>query len=193
MVTHSEIEEAVNRVRDGDLDDYRIVVRAFHQRLRGALAGLCPPAVDPDEIVHLTFVEAYRSLARYRPGSDFFAWLCAIARFRLLTECKRLRRQLTHQQTYAEQLLSERVMGLTESEVKLTDLRLQWLRECIAQLKPDAQSLLDQRYGRREPIEAMAGVLGRSASAIRVQLFVLRKKLRECVERKWGAFRLADS
>src|SRR5258708_3031642 len=170
-MNESDIEQAIERVRHGSVDDYRTVVPAYHHPLRGALAGLCPPAVDAEEIAHLAFVEAYRNLARYQSGSNFFAWLCAIARYRLLAECKRIQRQTRHRQNYLEQLLAERVIGLAETEAELTDLRLHWLRECIAQLKPDAQSLLEQRYNQREGVEAIAPMLGRSASAIRVQLF----------------------
>jgi hypothetical protein len=38
--------------------------------------------MDPDEIAHLAFIEAYRNLERYRAESNFFAWLCVIARHR---------------------------------------------------------------------------------------------------------------
>jgi RNA polymerase sigma-70 factor (ECF subfamily) len=140
--------------------------------------------VDPEEIAHIAFVEAYRNLRRYRAGTNFFAWLCAIARHRLLAENKRIQRQSNHQQKYLDQLLAERVIGLVEAESEFSDIRLGWLRECIAQLKPDVQTLIEQRYGQCEAIESMARALGRSASALRVQLFSVREKLRECLERK---------
>jgi RNA polymerase sigma factor (sigma-70 family) len=183
-MSDANVEQAVQRVRDGSANDFRVVVAAYHQRLRAALAGLCPPSVDPEEIAHLAFIEAYRNIDRYRAGSNFFAWLCAIARHRLLAENKRLQRQARHQQNYFEQLLAERVTGLAEAEREITDIRLGWLRECVAQLKPGVQALLEQRYERHEAIEAMSRALSRSASAVRVQLFSIREKLRECVEQK---------
>ena len=82
-VNEPEVQSAIERVRDGNVDDYRTVVAAYHQRLRAALAGLCPPGVEADEIAHLAFLEAYRNLARFEAGTNFFAWLCAIARRRI--------------------------------------------------------------------------------------------------------------
>jgi RNA polymerase sigma-70 factor (ECF subfamily) len=179
-----EIEEAIERVRNGNTDDFRIVVAAYHQRLRASLAGLCPPSVDSEEIAHLSFVEAYRNLGRYQAGTNFFAWLCAIARNRLLAECKRIQRQASHQRNYLEQLLVERVVELAEAEPELTDARLGWLRQCVTELKPSFQAILERRYGRGETIEGIARAVGRTAGALRVQLFAIRKQLRRCIEGK---------
>jgi RNA polymerase sigma-70 factor (ECF subfamily) len=184
LVNESEVQEAIERVRDGSVDDYRTIVAAYHQRLRAALAGLCPPSVEANEIAHLAFLEAYRNLARFKPGTNFFAWLCAIARYRLLAECKRVERQSRNQQNYLDQLLTERLIALAEERTELTDARLHLLEECVGELRPDARAVLDQRYQQRSPVESIARVLGRTATAVRVQLFALRKRLRDCVDRK---------
>ena len=192
-VNEPEVQRAIERVRDGYVDDYRTVVAAYHQRLRAALAGLCPPGVEADEIAHLAFVEAYRNLARFEAGTNFFAWLCAIARHRLLAECKRLQRQSRNQQNYLDELLTERLTAQAEKQTQLTDTRLRLLEECVAGLKPDTQNVLDQRYRQRIPVESIARVLGRTACAVSVQLFALRKKLRDCVDRKWRALLASEN
>jgi len=180
----SEIHLAIERVRDGNVDDYRTVVAAYHQRLRAALAGLCPPGVDANEIAHLSFIEAYRNLARFESGTNFFAWLCAIARCRLLAETKRVQRQARNEQNYLDHLITERLISLTEGASDLQGDRLRLIEDCVAQLKPEARAILDQRYAQRISVESIARALGRSASAVSVQLFALRQKLRACIERK---------
>jgi RNA polymerase sigma-70 factor, ECF subfamily len=184
-ITEPQIEQAVERVRSGNIDEYRAVVAAYHQRLRAALAGLCPPGVDSDEIAHLSFIQAYRDLGRYRSGTSFFAWLCAIARHQLLAEFKRRQRQSQNQASYLQALVSERLAALTEERTELSDLRLGLLQQCVARLKPEEQAVLDQRYGKGSTVGSIACALGRTASAVSVQLFALRQKLRQCVERKW--------
>lgn len=191
-MTETEIHRAIERVRNGDADDYRTVVAAYHQRLRAALAGLCPPGIDADEIAHLAFIEAYRNLARFAPGTNFFAWLCAIGRNRLLAEYKRLQRQDRNRQTYLDRLVTEQLHAQAESQPELSDVRLRLLQDCVAQLSPEARSLLNDRYGRRTPIEVIARALGRTASAVSVQLFALRRKLRECIDRKGASHAAAD-
>lgn len=139
------------------------------------------------------FIEAYRNLERYQAGTNFFAWLCAIARNRLLAEAKRLQRQTKNQQSYLDRLLSERLIAFAAEPTELSDLRLQLLQECLAELPPQAASILNQRYAGRIPVELIAQALGRTASAVSVQLFALRQKLRQCIDRKGRAAVLAEN
>lgn len=191
-MTEAEIHRAIERVRNGDVDDYRTVVAAYHQRLRASLAGLCPPGTDVDEVAHLAFIEAYRNLSRFKAGTNFFAWLCAIGRNRLMAEYKRLHRQSRNQQNYLDRLIIDQLHAQAELQQELNDTRLRLLQDCVSRLAPEAQSLLDDRYGRRTPVEAIAKALGRTATAVSVQLFALRRKLRECMDRKWASSTVAE-
>jgi RNA polymerase sigma-70 factor (ECF subfamily) len=192
LKTAFHVEEAIERVRNGMLDEYRVVVMAYHQPLRASVAGLCPPGVDSDEIAHLAFIQAYRRLEEYQAGTNFFAWLCAIARHQLLAEFKRRQRQTQNQSNYLTELLSERLAGLTDEQAEQSQLRLRLLQACVELLPPPAQTVLDQRYGKRFTVGSIARGLGRSASAVSVELFALREKLRQCVERKWRAHLSAE-
>ena len=186
-----DIEAAIEAVKAGAVDEYRTVIAAFHRPLRGALVGLCPPGVEVDEIAHISFIEAYRHLDRYRSGSNFFAWLCAIARNQLLAECKRLVRQSRNQGL--DGLLAQRLLAIAETNEELSEMRFQFLNECVALLNPAEQSLLEARYHERRPVDDMAKALRKTVSAVSVQLFVIRRKLRECVERKWRAHAASNS
>src|SRR5262249_60791913 len=112
-MTALHVEEAIERVRNGMIDEYRVVVAAYHQPLRASMAGLCPPGVDSDEIAHLAFIQAYRRLEDYQAGTSFFAWLFAIARHQLFAECKRRQRQTQNQSNYLTELLCERLAAVT--------------------------------------------------------------------------------
>jgi RNA polymerase sigma-70 factor (ECF subfamily) len=191
-MSEPEIESAIERVKEGGLDDYRTVIAAFHGRLRAALAGLCPPGVDADEIAHITFIEAYRHLERYRSGSNFFGWLCAIARHQLLAESKRLLRRSQNQRNYLEHALTRRLQAAAEMHEEFSEIRFILLEECVAQLNPAAQSLLEARYQKRLSIDDIAKALSKTVSAVSVQLFSIRQKLRDCMEKKWRT-RAADN
>jgi RNA polymerase sigma-70 factor (ECF subfamily) len=186
-----EIESAIEAVKGGAVDDYRTVIAAFHHPLRAALAGLCPPGIDADEIAHMSFIEAYRHLDRYRSGSNFFAWLCAIARHQLLAETKRRARQGRDQSL--EHAVTQRLLAVVETQEELSDIRLQLLQECVTLLSPAAQSLVDARYQQRHSVNHISKMLGKTVSAVSVQLFAIRRKLRECVERKWREHVTANS
>src|SRR5262245_19024815 len=102
-----DIAHDILRVQAGDTEDFQIIVTAYHRRLRTWLAAFCPPEVEPDEITHVTFLEAYRRIARYQAGTDFFAWLCAFARNLVLTECEKIQRRARNRQNYLELCLAE--------------------------------------------------------------------------------------
>jgi len=192
-MTEPQIDRAIARVKAGCVEDYAAVVGAYHERLRATLATYCPPGVEVDEIAHLAFVAAYRQLARYTPGTNFFAWLCAIARHRLMTECEALRRQARNRDNYFQYLLIERLQLEVQRETVFDDSRLQFLEECLRALSPEARSLIEGRYGQRSTVRSLAAALGRTATAVSVQLFGLRQKLRDCIERKRRALRAAQS
>ena len=179
-----DIDQAILQVQAGSTEDYQTVVAAYHRRLRTWLAGFCPPGVEPDEITHVAFLEAYRRISRYQAGTDFFAWLCAFARNLVLTEGEKIQRRARNQQNYLELCLAEQQASEAKSADSMAEVRSRLLAECVDLLKREARELIGWRYGEGLRVGAIAQRLGRSASAVSVQLFGLRKVLRDCVAGK---------
>ena len=102
-----------------------------------------------------------------------------------MTECEVVRRQAKNQHRYLEHVIAHQLQSAVEAHSELDDTRLELLDECLRALSPEAVALIEQRYRARQGVEEMARALGRTASAISVQLFSLRRKLHDCVERKW--------
>ncbi len=176
------IEAALRRVQAGDRAAYADVINALQRRLRGAVAGHCPPGVDPDEIAHLAFVEAYKRIDQYEPGTHFYAWLAAIARNLLLNECRRIRREGRRLERVAAEALDSGAAAAGPGG--LDETRVRALRECVALLPAGPRAVLQMRYDRDAPLETIARRIGKSLAAVKFQLFAIRRKLRACVERK---------
>jgi RNA polymerase sigma-70 factor (ECF subfamily) len=179
------VEAAIRRVQAGDRVAYADVINAFQRRLRAGIAGHCPPGVEPDEIAHMAFVEAYKRIDQYEPGTRFYAWLAAIARNLLLNECRRIRREARRIEHVVAGALSEGLASAPEPD----EARVRALRECVALLPEGPRSVLRMRYHRDTPLEVIARRIGKSLAAVKFQLFAIRRKLRECVERKAAAGR----
>ena len=178
-----DIDHAILQVQRGSTEDYQTVVACYQRRLRMWLAAFCPPGVEVDEITHLAFVEAYRRIAVYRPGTDFFTWLCAFARNLVRTECEKIQRRARNQQNYLDLCLAEEQTVEFQS-ANAAEERGRLLGECLDLLKRAARELIAWRYSEGMRVDAIAQRLGRSASAVSVQLFGLRKVLRDCVAAK---------
>jgi RNA polymerase sigma-70 factor (ECF subfamily) len=183
-MNHSNIDQAVLRVQAGNVEEYRTIVAAYHRRLRTWLASYCPPGVEADEITHLAFLGAYRRINQYRTGTDFFAWLCAFARNLVLTECEKIQRRARNEQNYLDVCLAQQQAYDARNPDSATEVRARFLSECLALLKREARELMDWRYKHGLRVDAIAQRLGRSASAVSVQLFGLRIVLRDCVANK---------
>lgn len=183
-MTDVDVEQAIARVRGGSVDDYETVVRGYQSRLRGMVASSCPPGIDPDEIAHLAFVEAFRKIDSYRPNTRFFAWLCTIARLILLSELRKMRREARSRENYLESVVGDAVEAELETGSDLDERRVKALRGCLQALPDHLREAVTMRYDRDASIENISRRLGKSAGAVKVQLFDTRKKLRECVTRK---------
>jgi RNA polymerase sigma-70 factor, ECF subfamily len=183
-MTLVDTEQAIARVRTGSVEDFRTVVVAFHPRLRAIIAELCPPGVEADEIAHCAFIEAYRRIDDYEANTNFFAWLTALARNLVRAECEKIRRRGRNERNYLDHLLAQHLDRAAQEDPAMQSSRAQFLAECVAQLKSDARALLAMRYREGWRVDVIARQLARSASAISVQLFAVRKLLRDCVRRK---------
>ncbi len=183
-LTEEEIEQAIREVQGGSAAAYGIVIQFYARRLRAFVAKLCPPSVETDEIAHLTFITAYREIQRYQAGTQFFGWLGSIARMLLLAELKRVKRDSHNRQNYLDYETAQGLEEMASDPAEAGEAKIHALRTCTSQLSEEHQSLLRMRYVEDNSIQSLAKTLNKTLSAVKVQLFFIRKKLRDCVSRR---------
>jgi RNA polymerase sigma-70 factor, ECF subfamily len=176
------IQDTVRRVQAGDAASFEWIVRHFERPLRAWLAGHAPPGIDVDEIAQQAFIAAYSNLSEFSIGTNFASWLFTIAKFQLRTETTRLRRLADYHSRYAPVLLQQALEASGQEGTELWETRLGHLQECVKQLGKDLTQYLTWRYHDQISIEEMASATGRSASAVKKQLWSLRQKLLKCIE-----------
>ncbi len=74
-----EDERLLELARSGDVDAFGELVRRYERRVGAVLARLLPDRRDVEEALQDTFVQAWRSLDRFRGRSAIFTWLYRIA------------------------------------------------------------------------------------------------------------------
>ena len=181
------VETAIRQVRAGDVQAFAAVVRRFERPLRAWLATHAPPGVDIDDIAQTSFLAAYTRLDEYATGTNFAAWLFTIARYQLQTETTRLRRIADYRSRYAPDLLARELDRRTADATSEQDSRLDFLKECLDAIDDTRRRFLTWRYDEAIPLTEMADRSGRSVMAIKKQLWLLRRQLQECVDRKVAA------
>lgn len=183
----SVLDDATCRVRDGETVAFEVVVRRFEKPLRAWLAVQAPPGVDVDEVAQRSFVVAFARLGDYEIGTNFAAWLFTIARFQLKTEMTRLRRIADYHARYAPDLLQRELERRSSERPELQQTRLDHLKTCLGELPEHLRPFITWRYEDGIPLDEMAARSGRSVSAVKKQLWKLRRKLHECVETRMAA------
>ena len=176
-----DIDDSIRRVQSGDVEAYTRVVLQYQRRLRAIVAASCPPGVDADEIAHEAFVEAYKKIDAYEPGTDIFAWLSTFARNLVLRECTRAKRAAHNRLGYLRHVIATAAAERLGSATTLAEDRVNALRACLDRLDSHLRSIVKKRYTHDNPISRIAEELGRTENAVKVQLCGIRKKLRQCV------------
>lgn len=178
----ADIEAALARVRDGDPQAFAVVVHRFQRPLRAWLAARCPPELDADDLAQATLVTAFTRLADYRPGSDFAAWIWTIARFQLRGAYTGLSRQRDARQRHWPAIAYE--LQARRIDDAGPDPRLPALHACLGTLTGPVRHLLEQHYHHGTDLQTIAHQLGRTAGAVKKQLFSVRRILHDCIRRR---------
>lgn len=186
MPEPAAIDALVLRVRAGDSEAFGDLVRAFEWPVRAWITARCPAGADADEVAQMTFVEAFKNIGRYEPGTDFAGWLFTIARYQVMGEMTRLRRLADYHERYFPHALALELERRAVSDEPVDERRLGALRVCLGALGEPARELLDQRYQHEVPLQQIADDLGRSVGAIKKSLFIIRRKLHDCLTRQPG-------
>jgi RNA polymerase sigma-70 factor (ECF subfamily) len=178
------IDNLLRGVRGGDQRCFELIVRRLERPLRAWLATHASPAIDVDDVAQRTFVIAFTKLDTFEIGTDFPAWLFTIARYQLMTEMTRLRRVADYHARFAPDLLERELERRLQDPVGPDRVRLDHLKECMAALGENLQRFIAWRYDEEIPLAEMANRSGRSVGAIKKQLWQIRRKLQECVEKR---------
>jgi len=132
-----------------------------------------------DEIVHQTFVQAFRALDRFDAGRPLGPWLKQIARNQALDVLRRRRRE----SVLKKDLVEDALTGFRETHEPPLE-QLNALRECMALLKDASRTMVEMHYFSHASLTQVAEALGRSAGGVRAAMLQIRRSLRSCLEQK---------
>lgn len=144
--------------------------------IRAFVRSLQPTLSDSDDIVQETFLTVTRKSASYEPGTNFVAWACTIARYKVLEHLRQRKR--------ANQLGEAAIVALAEESPapEFFSSRAGALEQCVNKLSPKLRDLTWRRYSTRQSSDEMASSLGMTSNAVRIALTKARHFLRKCVK-----------
>ncbi len=156
---------------------------ARHSRqLYGYIRTLVPDRNNADDVFQATSVVMWKKLGEYKPGTNFLAWACQIARYEI---CK-MRDVEKRQRMLSDKALDTLCAEYEQRSGQESD-RLISLSTCIEKLPPESKWLIEQRYYHERRPQAIADELGRSLASVYRGLARTHKWLLNCIENELAA------
>ena len=157
------------KARAEDLDAFAELVRRYERRVRSVLARLLDDERDVEEAAQDVFVQAWRSLSRYRGEAAFFTWLYRIAVNEALMRKRRKQLPLT--------VLEETAVTAPEPEVDEG-----WLLACVRALPDELRVPLVLRDLEGLSNQEVADVLDLTVAATKSRIHRARMRIRAELE-----------
>lgn len=180
-----DLDDAIRRVRAGDTNAFRRIVREYSLPLRAFLASQLHHLDDADDLAQECFIAAFDHLDRFRSGEDFGAWLRGIARNKLKTHFRSHARRQNAMERFRDEVSQIIEADLERLSANLRNDQVERLLRCISELPEKMRRVvragLDGQRGTDLAVE-----LGMNAGALYTTNHRANKLLRECMERNVG-------
>lgn len=149
------------------------------RRIYGFIWTLRPNTTDAEEIFQETSTVLWRKFDQFEPGTDFMAWACRIAHYKVLSHRQRVQRdRLQFSEAFVETVAAENIAQAPE-----LDARQRALIECLKKLSERDRDLLERRYFAGATPKLVAQQVGRSVDAIYKALSRIHEALFQCIDR----------
>ena len=145
---------------------------------------------DPEfamDVLQETNIQLWNDAHQYVDGTNFLAWACAIARFKVLENRRKTRRdRLIFDDQFVSCLAPEFAEDLFDAD---RAPRLKALEDCMAELTERQRQLVRKRYHSGMSVAALAEIESMSPRGLSVSLHRIRKSLMLCIEKRLGGGR----
>ena len=151
-----------------------------HNSLLAFITALVGDVEHANDVLQETHVQLWKMADEFEPGSNFFAWACSVARYKVLElRAQRSRDKLI----FSDELLDKLSKEAEQHESALEDGRSA-LQDCLDQLPARQRDLVQRRYAPGGTVKRLAAELKRTPQSVAVTLFRIRQRLMDCVQRK---------
>ncbi|MEX2608126.1 MAG: sigma-70 family RNA polymerase sigma factor [Kiritimatiellia bacterium] len=164
------------------MDDVTHLLMRERRSLIGYLTALTGDRSVADDLFQETCLVALRLEHKFKPGTNFGAWIRSIARIQAL---RHRRARGKHPVSFSPELM-EKLSATWETLMPVDqepDRELA-LTTCMQDLQDHHRDILHRRYAKRQSHQCIADHLNRSVESVKMLTSRLRKRLRLCIEMK---------
>ncbi|AWH83639.1 RNA polymerase subunit sigma-70 [Flavobacterium album] len=185
-VTPASIQKNIEKAKKGDQVAFTFLLDHFWNEVYGFMLKRTQNETDTEDIVIETFVKAFDKIATYNPEYAFNTWLIAIAKNVHIDLLRKKKSSLFIEITDEEDQQAYRVADSTPTveDQLITEQNLSSLLNCIKQLKPQYQEVIQLRYFQEMSYQEIADQLGEPLNNVKVKLLRAKKLLADIISKK---------
>lgn len=159
-------------------DQFTALFQCHSRAIYGHIRALVPHISDVDEVFQETSVTLWQKFDQYQPKTDFRAWACRIAYYKVL--------KLRNQQARSPRLFSTEFLDLLGEEMivmsDVLDRRTEALLLCRKKLNERDRALLDHFHREGVTTKDVARKVGRNVQYVYRAVRRIHDILFNCVE-----------
>ncbi len=183
----------VKRVRDGEVEAFRILVDRHSRALYALAHRMTGNAHDAEDIVQESLMRAYRQLGRFESRSEFGTWIhrigvnCALDHLR----SRKSREQMIHDGGAGADPVVESMPDRGPSpDQRLVHMQIRHhVDGALATLSMTERSAFVMRHFQEMPLSEIAAALGINENAVKNTIFRAVQKVRRALEPVAGDLR----
>ncbi len=187
MEINSELIQAnIEKAKKGDQVAFTSLLDFFWNEVYGFMLKRTENETDTEDIVIETFAKAFDKIATYNPEYAFNTWLIAIAKNVHIDMLRKKRSSLfieindeSDEQAY---FVADSTPTVEDRLIK--EQNLSSLLNCIKQLKPQYQEVIQLRYFQELSYQEIADQLGEPLNNVKIKLLRAKKLLSEIIRKK---------
>jgi len=181
-----EVKKNIEKAQHGDQNAFTFLLDHYWNEVYGFMLKRTENETDAEDITIETFSKAFDKIAMYNPEFQFNTWLIAIAKNVHIDMLRKKKSSLFIDITDSEDNAAYNVADTTPSaeDELIAKQNLSSLLQCIKQLKPHYQEVIQLRYFQELSYQEIADQLGEPLSNVKIKLLRAKKLLAEIIENK---------
>ena len=184
-VSPQTIQNNIEKAQKGDQVAFTFLLDFFWNEVYGFMLKRTENETDTDDIVIETFAKAFDKIATYNPEYGFNTWLIAIAKNVHIDLLRKKKSTLFIDITDEEDQKAYNIADSspTAEDALIKEQNLSRLLECIRQLKPAYQEVIQLRYFQELSYQEIADNLDEPLSNVKIKLLRAKKLLLEIIKK----------
>jgi RNA polymerase sigma-70 factor (ECF subfamily) len=150
------------------------------RRIYGFIVSILPNLSDAEDVLQETSLILWQKFSQFEVGTDFVAWACRVAQFRVLKFYEKRGRSKLQFDAAALEAVANEAIGMAP----LLEDRHHALAKCLESLTPRDRDLLQRRYAEDATPQQISSQVGRSIHAIYKALSRIHDGLMLCVQKR---------